>query len=70
VTKVMNASPLGAALLASVTAGLAGSVDEAVSRTPLRLTTVEPDPAKAEKYETAYRRYRTLFDALAPLYGG
>jgi xylulokinase len=70
VTEVMNASPLGAALLASVTAGLAGSVDEAVSRMPLRLATVEPDPAKAEKYETAYCRYRTLFDALAPLYAG
>ena len=26
-----------------------------------------PDPAKAERYETAYRPYRTLFDALAPL---
>lgn len=70
VTKVMNASPLGAAVLASVTAGLASSVDEAVGRMPLRLATVEPDPAKAEKYETAYRRYRTLFDALAPLYAG
>lgn len=70
VAKVMNASPLGAAVLASVTAGIAESVDEAVSRMPLRLATVEPDPAKAEKYETAYRRYRTLFDALAPLYAG
>jgi hypothetical protein len=35
---------------------------------PLRLATVEPDATKAERYDAAYRRYRTLFDALAPLY--
>lgn len=68
IAKVTNASPLGAALLASVTAGIAGSVDEAVSRMPLRLATATPDPAKAETYEIAYRRYRILFDALTPLY--
>lgn len=68
VTEVTDASPLGAALLASVAAGMTGSVNEAVSRMPLRVTTVEPDPAKATVYETAYRRYRKLFDALAPLY--
>jgi xylulokinase len=68
IAKVADASPLGAALLASVAAGLAGSVDEAVSRLPLHLATVEPDPAKRPIYEDAYRRYRALFDALAPLY--
>lgn len=68
IAKVTNASPLGAALLASVAAGLAGSVDEAVGRMQLRLVTVEPDATKAARYDDAYRRYRTLFDALAPLY--
>lgn len=68
IAKVTNAAPLGAALLASVTAGMVGTVDEAVGRLPLQLATVEPDPAKAGKYEVAYRRYRTLFDALLPLY--
>jgi len=69
IAKVKNASPIGAALLASVAAGLADSVDEAVGRLPLHLKTVEPDPAKASIYEAAYRRYRALFDALVPLYG-
>ena len=70
VAKVTNAAPLGAALLAGVAAGIVDSVDEAVCRMPLSVITVEPDPAKAERYETAYRRYRTLFDALTPLYAG
>jgi xylulokinase len=70
VAKVTDASPLGAAVLASVAAGMAGSVDEAVGRLPLRLTTIEPDPARAATYEDAYRRYRALFDALRPLYAG
>lgn len=68
IAKVTDASPLGAALLASVAAGLAGSIDEAVRTLPLKLATVEPDPARAATYETAYQRYRALFDALAPLY--
>ncbi|MEP9389458.1 FGGY family carbohydrate kinase [Mesorhizobium sp. KR9-304] len=70
IAKVTDASPLGAALLACVAARAADSIDEAVSRMPLRVTAIDPDPAKAEKYETAYRRYRTLFDALVPLYAG
>jgi hypothetical protein len=64
-----DASPLGAAFLASVAAGLAGSVDEAVGHLPLHLKTVEPDPAKSTVYEDAYQRYRALFEALVPLYG-
>lgn len=69
IAKVKDASPLGAALLASVAAGLAGSVDEAVGHLPLHLKTVEPDPAKSAVYEDAYQRYRALFEALVPLYG-
>jgi xylulokinase len=68
IAKVTDASPLGAALLASVAAGMVGSIDEAVSRMPLCISTIEPDPAKAAVYETAYRRYRAVFDALCPLY--
>jgi xylulokinase len=70
IAKVTDASPLGAALLACVASGAAGSIDEAVGRMPLRVTAIDPDPAKAEIYESAYRRYRILFDALAPLYAG
>lgn len=69
IAKVKDASPLGAALLASVAAGLTNSVDEAVGRLPRQIVTVNPDPARASVYETAYRRYRALFEALAPLYG-
>ena len=57
-------------MLASVSAGLAGSVDEAARRLPGQISVTEPDPAKAAIYDDAYRRYRMLFDALAPLYAG
>ena len=29
---------------------------------------LQPDPAEAEVYEAAYARYRTLYDALRPVF--
>ena len=51
VSDVNDAAPLGAAVLASVSAGLVGSVDEAARRLPGRITVTEPDPAKAAIYD-------------------
>jgi xylulokinase len=63
-----DASPIGAAILASVAAGEAGSVTEAASRLLGRLETIDPDPAKAAVYDRGHARYRMLFDALSPLF--
>ena len=70
VSDVNDAAPLGAAVLACVAAGLVGSVDEGAGRLPGRIAVTEPNPAKAAVYEDAYHRYRTLFDALRPIYAG
>ena len=68
----MSTTPrrLGAAVLACVAAGLVGSVDEGAGRLPGHIAVTEPNPAKAAVYEDAYGRYRSLFDALRPLYAG
>jgi xylulokinase len=68
IAKVTDASPLGAALLASVAAGLSKSVDEAVSQMSIKVTAIDPNPARVAAYNAAYQRYRTLFEALRPLY--
>jgi xylulokinase len=70
VSDVNDAAPLGAAVLALVSVGLVGSVDEAARCLPGRISVTEPDPARAAVYDSAYRRYRRLFDALSPLYAG
>ncbi len=67
IAKSTDASPLGAALLAAVAAELVRSVEEGVARMPLHLTTIDPDPAREQVYEDAYRRYRAVFEVLAPL---
>jgi xylulokinase len=69
VLDVADTSPIGAAILAGVATGQSADVAEAASAFPRRLETIDPDPAKAEVYDRGYRRYRTLFDALTPLYG-
>ena len=57
----------GAAMLAAAGAGLHADVATAAAAM-YRLSTSrhEPDAAAAEAYEDGYRRYRLLFDALAP----
>lgn len=53
----------GAALLAGVTAGLYGSVDEACSTVRLRAEVTEPDPERTKVYEEHYEVYRSLYPA-------
>ncbi|MGE0211382.1 MAG: FGGY-family carbohydrate kinase [Parvibaculaceae bacterium] len=69
VCAMADASPVGAAVLASVAAGLHRDVAAALSvmRTPYSV--VEPDLAKGDVYRAAHARYRRLFEALTPLYG-
>ncbi len=57
----------GAAMLAAAGARLHPDVATAAA-TMCRVASGEhePDPAAAERYEEGYRRYRRLFDALAP----
>lgn len=69
VSTLADASPLGAAVLASVAAGVHPNVASAMSAMRTRFTLVEPDPAKRDAYLVAHARYRTLFESLAPLYG-
>jgi xylulokinase len=64
-----NTAPLGAALLAMPAAGMTGSLESAVDRLVRVARTIEPDPAQRGIYERGYRRYRTLFDALSPMFG-
>jgi xylulokinase len=57
----------GAAMLAAAGAGLHPDVaTAAAAMCRVAAGEHEPDPAAAERYEEGYRRYRRLFDALAP----
>jgi xylulokinase len=53
----------GAALLAGVTIGAYGSVDEATSIIRMREEVNEFDPARVAAYEQAYEAYRSLYPA-------
>jgi xylulokinase len=58
-------SAAGGALLASVGAGIFGSLEEGVDAVvKLDPVTIDPDPARVEAYEEAYQEYRALFGAL------
>lgn len=63
--RVPEATALGAALVAAVACGTFADLDEAVKSAVV--TDAEPyvpDPATAEVYADAYRRYRALFDGV------
>lgn len=64
-----DTSPVGAALLASVSVGRHASVAEAARLVGQIVATVDPVAGRVSAYEQAYRRYRRLFDALRPMYG-
>jgi xylulokinase len=60
----------GAAMLAAAGAGLHATVaDAAAAMCRLSGRTHEPDAAAAALLDESYRRYRRLFDALAPAFG-
>ena len=58
---------LGAALLAGVSVGTYGSLQEAVERVVEVEETIEPEHELAEAYDKQIRQYRLLYPALAPL---
>jgi xylulokinase len=70
VPAVVDTSPLGAAVLASVAAGLQPDLLEAARRVATKATIVEPDVACRQSYDDAYGRYRKLFDSLRPMFDG
>jgi xylulokinase len=60
----------GAALIASVGAGLYGDVREAVEKTVEVVSRTRPDPARVSAYESLYPLYRGLYPALKPTFEG
>lgn len=70
VPAVVDTSPLGAAVLASVAAGLQPDLLEAARRVVTEATIIEPDAARRGAYDDAYGAYRKLFDSLRPMFDG
>jgi xylulokinase len=62
-------SPIGAAMLAAVAAGIQPDLSTAVGLAEGALDVIEPEPARKEAYDDAYRNYRRLFDSLRPMFG-
>lgn len=60
-----DTSPMGAALLAGVASGIWSDVGLPPDSAMRHFT---PDGRQAEAYDSAYRRYRALFQALKPLF--
>jgi xylulokinase len=61
----------GAAILASVAAGIHGSVAEATAAfVSFQPEEHHPEPAARESYDEAYRRYRDVYSALRPVFAG
>lgn len=63
-----DTSPIGAAILAGVAVGNAASVAEAAAAVPRTLDMIMPDLGRADLYDRCHRRYRMLFEVLAPLF--
>lgn len=64
----LDTAPVGAALLAAVACGAAGTLHEAAGALFDRSIEIEPDPRQADAYNDAYDRYRRLFTSLRPLF--
>jgi xylulokinase len=68
VASITDTSPIGAAILAATSVGLAASPGEMAAALLGRVETIDPDSANAPVYDRDYQRYRALFEALTPLY--
>ncbi|HEU4733564.1 MAG TPA: FGGY family carbohydrate kinase [Kofleriaceae bacterium] len=62
-----DATPLGAAMIAAVAAGLAPDLATVAARVPAPRATFAPDPAAAGRAGAAYARYQRLVEQLATL---
>ncbi len=67
--RIVDTSPIGAAMLAAVAAGLQPSLLAAAQRVAGEVETLEPDPAIKAAYDDAYGAYRKLFESLRPMFG-
>ena len=67
--EVEDASAVGAAIIAGVSAGVWPSFQEACDRVIILSETVSCDPSRVEIYERAFQRYRGLYPALREWFG-
>ncbi len=67
VPEVEEASPLGAAILAGIGAGLYRDAEDAVERMRRPSATYEPDAERHALYQERFAVYRDLYPALAPI---
>jgi xylulokinase len=70
VPAVVDTSPLGAAVLAAVAAGLQPDLLAAARRVATDAAVVEPDVTRRSAYDDAHVAYRKLFDSLRPMFDG
>ena len=66
--RVVDTSPIGAAMLAAVAAGRQSSLLAAAHLVVGEARTIEPDPAQKAAYDDAYGAYRKLFLSLRPMF--
>jgi xylulokinase len=66
----IDTSPVGAAMLAAVAAGLQPDLETAAGCVARDFDTIEPDPRFFDAYQEAYLGYRALFEALRPMFNG
>ncbi|HEY3377847.1 MAG TPA: xylulokinase [Armatimonadota bacterium] len=68
-TNVVDPAPFGAALMASVAAGMYSSVEQACEEIVQVTEFTEPNPENVARYNELYEIYRGLYPALCPAYG-
>ncbi len=68
VPRHVDASPIGAAMLASVAAGVHRDVATAAALAGTMGAVIDPDRGRRAAYDAAYDRYRRLFASLAPMF--
>jgi len=67
VAAASDATPIGAAMIAAVAAGLAPDLAMLAARVPPPITSLAPDPGARDAADAAYARYQRLVAQLAPL---
>jgi xylulokinase len=68
--RIVDTSPIGAAMLAAVAAGLQPSLQAAARLVAGEASTIEPNPSEKTAYDDAYGAYRKLFESLRPMFRG